>query len=245
MNSTARNVIAALTTHANKADAKFLAHFFKTGEGQYGAGDVFIGVRVPQTRQVCKQFADLPLAEVQKLLDSPIHECRLAAVILLAHQYKKADAHSKQAIFDLYLQNVYKGRVNNWDLVDSSAGFIIGKHLSGSGDYRLLFMLAKSPSIWERRVAVLSSFQFVMDGDATVTLQLAELLLNDKEDLIHKAVGWMLREIGKRVDRKLLTDFLDKHAAVMPRTALRYAIEHLPPEQKAHYMAAKHKSTSV
>jgi len=241
---TATDVIEGLEVHASHADAEFLTRFFKTGKGQYGAGDVFIGVRVPQTRQVCKQCGGLPLKETQKLLNSPIHEHRLAAVIILGSQYPKADERTKQAIFDVYLRNVRKGRVNNWDLVDSSAEFIIGEHLF-RGSHDLLFELAKSKNIWERRVAILSSFAFLKKGDAVTTLKLAEVLLHDKQDLIQKAVGWMLRETGKRVSRDLLLQFLDAHAAVMPRTALRYALEHLPPEQKAHYMALKQKNASV
>ncbi|HSW66586.1 MAG TPA: DNA alkylation repair protein [Bacillota bacterium] len=241
---TANDVVEGLETHASYADAQFLTRFFKTDEGQYGAGDQFIGVRVPQTRQVCKKYADLPLAETQKLLDSPVHEHRLAAVIILGNQYPKADPNGKQAIFDLYLKNVRKGRVNNWDLVDSSAEFIIGEHLM-SGPHDLLFELAKSDSIWERRVAIISAFEFIKKGEADTMLKLAEVLLHDKEDLIQKAVGWMLRETGKRVSRELLLTFLDIHASTMPRTTLRYAVEHLPAEQKAHYMGLKAKNASV
>ncbi len=241
---TANDVVEGLEIHASHADAVFLTRFFKTGEGQYGVGDQFIGVRVPQTRQVCKKYIDLPLGETQKLLDSPVHEHRLAAVIILGYQYPKADAVTKQGIFDLYLKNVRKGRVNNWDLVDSSAELIIGEHLWG-GSHDLLFELAQSDSIWERRVAILSAFGFIKKGEAGTMLKLAEVLLHDKEDLIQKAVGWMLRETGKRVSRDLLLGFLDAHAATMPRTTLRYALEHLPAEQKAHYMGLKAKNASV
>lgn len=241
---TANDVVDALEAHSSGTDAAFLARFFKTGEGQYGEGDVFIGVRVPQTRAVCKQYTGLPLDEVQKLLDSPVHEHRLAAVIILTYQYPKAGEAGKRAIFDLYLKNVRKGRVNNWDLVDSSAGYIIGEYLADK-PRDLLFELAKSSSIWERRVSILSAFAFLMKGDASTMLQLAEVLLYDKQDLIQKAVGWMLRETGKRVDRQLLLGFLDAHAATMPRTTLRYALEHLTAEQRAHYMGLGAKNTSV
>jgi 3-methyladenine DNA glycosylase AlkD len=230
-----------LRKSSHDADAAFLQRFFKTGEGQYGSGDVFIGVRVPATRLVCKQFSTLPLPEIQKLLDSPVHECRLAAVILLANQYKKAKPADKEAIFRMYLKNVRRGRVNNWDIVDSSAEFIIGEQL-WDRPRDLLFELAKSESVWERRVAIISSFQFIKHGDASTTLMLAERLLHDKHDLIQKAVGWMLREIGKRGGRDELLAFLDTHAAVMPRTMLRYAIEHLPAEGRTHYMNLKAKS---
>ncbi len=235
---TAEDVKDALQEHASPEDAVFLQRFFKTGDGQYGAGDTFIGVRVPQTRAVCKKFAALPLAEVEKLLASEVHEHRLAAVILLADAYKKADEPTRKEIYDFYLAAVYEGRVNNWDLVDASAEFIIGEYLYDK-PRDLLFRLAKSESVWQRRVAMLSSFGFIKKGDATTALELAEVLLHDPHDLIQKAVGWMLREAGKRCDEKLLTDFLETHAAVMPRTTLRYAIERLSPAQKADFMARK------
>jgi 3-methyladenine DNA glycosylase AlkD len=233
----AEDLVAALQKHAAATDVEFLPKFFKTGEGDYGAGDVFIGVRVPQTRAVCKQFKDLPLPEIQKLFDSPIHECRLAAVILLSDRYPKANAAQQDKLFDLYLHNVRIGRVNNWDLVDASAEFIIGPHEQKT-DRALLFELAHSSDIWQKRTSILSAFCYVKQGQADTTLQLAEILLHDKHDLIQKAVGWQLREVGKRADRAVLLKFLDKHAAVMPRTTLRYAIEHLTPEQRAHYMQA-------
>lgn len=237
---TADDLKKALQAHAKTEDGLFLQRFFKTGKGQYGEGDVFIGVRVPQTRAVCKQFANLPLAEVQKLLSSEVHEYRLAAVILLGTAYRSATQERKQKIFDLYLQNVRAGRVNNWDLVDTSAEFIIGPHVAAAHAPRqLLTELAASDQLWERRVAMLSTFYFLKHDDPSATLEIAEILLHDPQDLIQKAVGWMLREMGKRVDRQLLLDFLSKHAATMPRTMLRYAIEHLTPEQRAHFMQLK------
>jgi len=235
---TAQAVIDGLRGLARVDDGVFLARFFKTGEGEYGAGDIFIGVRVPDIRRVCRQFLALPLSEVQKLFHSKVHEHRLAAVILLADQYALADPSGKQAIFALYLANVRQGFVNNGDLVDSSAEFIIGEQLYGHSP-DLLFDLARNANIWQRRVAILSSFAFVKKGHADITLQLAQVLLYDKEDLIQKAVGWMLREIGKRVSRQPLLDFLTEHAATMPRTTLRYAIEHLSPEQRKHFMGLK------
>lgn len=239
---TATGVVEALRSYANPQDALFSQSFFKTGAGQYGEGDVFIGVRVPQTRSVCKQFASLPLDEVQKLLDSEVHEHRLAGLIILATAYAKATEPVKDEIYNFYVTNVRTHRVNNWDLVDSSAPYIIGPHLQ-SRPRDLLFELAKSDNLWERRVAILSTFDFIKHGDPSTTLEIAELLLRDKEDLIHKAVGWMLRELGKKVDVTLLTDFLKKHAAIMPRTMLRYAIEHLPLDQRRHYMRMKSDGT--
>jgi 3-methyladenine DNA glycosylase AlkD len=235
---TADDVKAALQTYATADDAAFLTRFFKTGEGQYGEGDVFIGVRVPDTRKVCKQFAKIPLVEVEKLLESAVHEHRLAAVILLGNAFKKAGDDERKKIYNAYLAAVYNGRVNNWDIVDSSAEFIIGEYLLDK-PRGLLFELAGSPDIWQRRVAVLSSFAFIKKGDASTTLKLSGLLLHDQHDLIQKAVGWMLREIGKRCDEALLLKFLDTHAAEMPRTMLRYSIERLDPARKRMYMNAK------
>jgi len=232
---TAKEVEIALRMHANAKDAVFLQRYFKTGEGQYGAGDTFIGIRVPAIRAVCKKFKALPLVEIEKLLASPIHEYRVAAVVILASQFANAPDEVRKAIFDLYLKNVYNGRINNWDIVDISAEFIIGEYLRNR-PRDVLFELAKSDSIWQRRVAVLSAFQFVKAGDASTTLALAEMLLHDQHDLIQKAVGWMLREVGKRCDESLLLTFLEKHAKTMPRTMLRYAVERLTPEQKAHFM---------
>ena len=226
---TATELITALQERASAADAVFLQRFFKTGEGQYGAGDVFIGVRVPKTRLVAKQFKDLSPTEIQKLLDSKVHEHRLAALIILTLQYPKASAAQKQAIYELYLKNVYQGRINNWDLVDISAPQIVGEHLQNR-PRDILFDLAKSDDLWRRRVAILSSFAFIKTGEPDTCLKLAEILLHDNHDLIQKAVGWMLREIGKRNGRQILTDFLDRHAHEMPRTMLRYSIEHLSPE---------------
>ncbi len=237
---TANQYINAIGECYNKERAANAAWFFKTGKGGYSEGDQFLGATVPKTRVVCKQFQDLPLPEIQKLLDSPIHDHRLGAVIILVGQYKKAkrDAKKRDAIFNLYLKNVRKGRVNNWDIIDTSATYIIGPHEENT-DRSLLFELAKSENMWHRRTAILSAAWYLRTGDASTMLALAEILLHDTQDLIQKALGWQLREMGKRVDRQLLLAFLDKHAATMPRTALRYAIEHLPPAQRADYMARK------
>jgi len=235
---TARAVVAALAQYANAGDAAFLQGFFKTGKGQYAEGDVFIGVRVPMIRKVCKAFAALPLDQAGKLLDSRVHEHRLAALLMLVGQYAKADEPQQQAIHQLYLKQLRHGRVNNWDLVDSSAEYLCAAHLP-TGDHRLLDDLAASDNLWQRRAAMISTFHFIKRGEATAALRIATTLLYDQHDLIHKAVGWMLREIGKRVDERLLTAFLDQHAATMPRTMLRYAIERLPPAQLRFYMRAK------
>lgn len=233
MNAT--NVTAALQQHAKPEDAIFLQRFFKTGPGQYGEGDVFIGVRVPQARAICKAFAALPLPEVQQLLNSDVHEYRLAGLMILTYKYPKANEADKAAIYDLYLKNVRAGRVNNWDLVDVSADKIVGPYLQGRS-LSVLDSLAKNKDIWQRRVAMISTFHFLKYGDPAPTLHIAELLLHDQRDLIQKAVGWMLREMGKKIEEKLLTDFLEAHYRDMPRTMLRYAIERLSAEQKAYFM---------
>ncbi|SDY75161.1 DNA alkylation repair protein [Herbiconiux ginsengi] len=237
-------VVEALAAVADAGDAAFLAGFFKTGPGQYGEGDEFIGVRVPATRKVAKAFAGIEPAAIDILLDSPVHEHRLAALFLLQARFDRsrarrtADPVAEAAAVEQYLAAVRRGRVNNWDLVDSSAGPILGRWLLDK-PRDLLFELARSEVLWERRVGVLATLAFIQAGDASTTLELAPLLLDDRHDLMHKAVGWMLREVGKRVDRSLLTGFLDEYAARMPRTMLSYATEHLTPEERAHYRARR------
>ncbi|GAB2720845.1 DNA alkylation repair protein [Nocardia thraciensis] len=237
---TAAAVRAALAEVADADDAVQLQRFFKTGPGEYGEGDVFIGVRVPRTRAVVKRFAALPLSEVDALLDSAVHEHRLAGLVVLNAAMARAmkprtnDVAAQEKIVDLYLAAVRRGRVNNWDLVDVSAENVLGPWLLDR-PRDLLFQLAQQDSLWERRVALLSTFAFIKAGDASTTLDLCERLLTDRRDLIQKAVGWMLREVGKRIDRAHLTTFLDHHAPEMGRTALSYATEHLKPEARQHY----------
>lgn len=229
---TAQDVKNELAKYASDADAANLAWFFKTGSGEYGEGDQFIGVRVPDIRKVCKEFKNLSLAETKKLIESSIHEHRMAGLIILTLQYPKAD--DKQAIYDLYIDELAKGNVNNWDLVDVTCRAVVGEYLRDNRGK--LFELARSDNLWEKRVAIVSTFPYITSGDASTSLELAELLLHDDHDLIHKAVGWTLREVGKRCDRQLLLAFLDEHAATMPRTTLRYAIEHLPEETRQYYL---------
>lgn len=242
--ATAALVRAALDALADPGRAAQVAGYFQTGPGQYGEGDVFAGLRLPDIRQVAKRFAGLRLPEAEELLASAVHEHRLAALLILVGQFQKAsrartrddDARARLAAF--YLAAVLRGRVNNWDLVDASAPTLLGEYLVDR-PRDVLFDLAGSNILWHRRVAILATSAFIVRGDATTTLELSERLLGDKESLIHKAVGWMLREVGKRVDRDVLLGFLDAHAARMPRTALSYATEHLDPELRAHYRAQK------
>lgn len=240
--SSAREVMAELAEVADPADAVHLQRFFKTGAGEYGEGDVFVGVRVPQTRAVVKRHTDLALGEVDALLDSDIHEHRLAGLLILDAQYERAgnprtaDPTLQVRIVDAYLDALRRGRVNNWDLVDSSAPYILGAWLLDHRDrLGLLDDLAASGFLWERRVALLATFAFTRAGDPAPTLAIAHRLLDDRHDLIQKALGWMLREVGKRVDVDILRTFLDENAAAMGRTALSYATEHLDPAERAAY----------
>lgn len=201
--------------------------FFKTGKGQYGEGDQFIGIRTPTLRKAVNKY-DLCLAEVQELLNSEIHEFRLAGVFVLIQLYKK----NKKEIVDFYLKNT--SRINNWDLIDISAHKIIGDWLLDK-DKSILYELAASDVLWEKRIAIISTYAFIREDKFEDTLKIAEILLNDKHDLIHKAVGWMLREVGKR-NQKVEEEFLIKHVKQMPRTMLRYAIERFEEEKRQYYL---------
>jgi 3-methyladenine DNA glycosylase AlkD len=225
--STKPSVVSDLQKLANKERAVSVAHYFKTGKGEYGEGDVFIGLTVPQVRGIAKKYKELPLAEIEKLLHSSIHEFRLTALIILT--YKKL---SKE-IVDLYLRNTEY--INNWDLVDLSSHEILGTWLLDK-PRTILYKLAKSKNIWERRIAIISTFAFLRKNDITDSLKLADILLHDTHDLMHKAVGWALREVGKR-DEKVLVAFLAKHYKTMPRTTLRYAIEKFDEKRRRAYLA--------
>jgi 3-methyladenine DNA glycosylase AlkD len=212
--------------------AVILARFFKTGPGQYGEGDRFIGVKVPAIRKVAKEFNALPLLQVERLLHSEIHEERLLALVILVSQFARGDDAGRKRVYDLYLANTR--HINNWDLVDLSAPQIVGGSLE-SRSRKPLDRLAKSSSLWQRRISILATFHFIRQGDFADTLKIAQMLLTDKEDLIHKAVGWMLREVGKR-DLATLERFLGDHCQAMPRTTLRYAIERFPASKRMAYM---------
>jgi 3-methyladenine DNA glycosylase AlkD len=221
---------------ANPAKAKFLAGFFKTGAGQYAEGDVFWGITVPAQRQIGRAHFGVPLAELERLLRSRVHEERLTALLILVDRFERGDKVDRKRIHALYARNLR--RVNNWDLVDLSAPNILGAWLLDK-DRRVLRRLAASKNLWERRVAMVATQAFIRAGESDDAVTIARQLLGDEHDLIHKAVGWMLREVGKRVDVEVLRRFLRNHAGEMPRTALRYAIERLPPAERQKWMAAR------
>ena len=216
----------------DKERARISASYFKTGSGEYGEGDVFLGLTVPQLRLICKKYTLLSLQEISALLKENIHEFRSAAVIILVEQFAKADEKKKKEIVEFYLQNTKY--INNWDLVDGSASYILGEHLVDK-DKSVLSILAQSKNIWERRIGIVATYAFIKRGELEETLLIAELLLKDSHDLIHKAVGWMLREVGKK-DQKVLETFLKRHAWRMPRTMLRYSIEKFSPELRSVYL---------
>lgn len=230
------SILHSLRQYIDAEKAIVLPRFFKTGKGEYGEGDKFLGVTVPNIRLVAKQYSHAPLEVVSRLLDSEWHECRMCALLILVMKYKKATDEEKQAIFDLYLSRTE--RINNWDLVDLSAPNIVGEHLYSSTDRTILYRLAESPLLWERRIAMVSTLCFIRKGDFGDTFALADKLVNSTHDLMQKAVGWMLREMGKR-DISLLRIFLDKHAATMPRTMLRYAIEKMDSAERREWMGRK------
>lgn len=218
-----------------KADPDIAAHsqrFFKTGPGEYGEGDQFLGLRVPMQRKIAKRFVKLSLDEIGRLLQSPFHEERLTALLILTYQFPKANEEQKTAIYNLYLSNT--AHINNWDLVDTSAEHIVGAYLKDR-DRSILVEMARSGSFWERRIAIMATFHFIKHNEFTATLKISEILLKDRHDLIHKAVGWMLREIGKR-DLQEEEAFLKQHYKKMPRTILRYAIEKFPEEKRRYYL---------
>lgn len=229
-----------LREHADPESAAGALRFFKTAPGDYGAGDRFLGVSAAPLRALARELVTLPIAEVEKLLASAWHEDRSLALLILVLQYKRADGAGRKAIYDLYLRST--ARINNWDLVDCSAEYIVGPQLEGRSQGTLT-RLAKSASLWERRIAVLATRYYLKQGSFDETLRIATMLVGDPEDLIHKAVGWLLREIGDR-DRAVEERFLAAHAATMPRTMLRYAIEKFPEPLRRKYLGMKAKERS-
>lgn len=237
---TAADVIAAAAAEADPERAANSARFFQTQPGGYGEGDEFIGLTVPVQRRIAKRFKGIGLDAVRDLLDSGVHEHRLIGLFLLRGEFDRArGAAERESWVGLYLDAVRRGRVNNWDLVDSSADPILGEHLHRLGDHQLLLDHAADPDLWRRRVGIIGTFAFIKHGDAQAILAVAPLVVDDRRDLIQKAFGWMLREMGKRVDATLLVRYLDDHAAEMGRTALSYAIERLSSESRAHYRSLR------
>ena len=231
---TASDVKNSLKKLVVPGKVQILQRFFKTGKGEYAEGDVFIGVMVPGIRETAKKYSALPLTEVVELLHSKIHEERMTAAFILVAQYKKGNEKLKQKIFDIYLANTKY--INNWDLVDLTAYHIVGEQLR-NGSKQTLYKLAKSKSLWERRISILSTFAYIKTGESKETLKIAKMLLHDEHDLIHKAVGWMLREVGKRVSINDELKFLEQHGKNMPRTMLRYAIELFPQSLRKRLMS--------
>ena len=216
----------------NPKKAKILQGFFKTGKGEYGEGDVFLGISVPDSRKISLKYKDLPPSDIEKLLESKIHEERLIALLILVHNFQHTN--EKQKIYNFYLKHTKY--INNWDLVDLSAHYIVGAYLNDKPK-NILLKLAKSKSIWDKRIAIISTYYFIRNQkSAEWTFKISEILLNDKHDLIHKAVGWMLREVGKNISQKVEEEFLIKYYKKMPRTMLRYAIERFPIDLKSKYL---------
>lgn len=226
------NLIAELEKARNPEQAEILQRFFKTGKGEYGDGDVFLGIKVPVQRSIAKKYFGLGLPKIKELLKSKVHEHRLTGVIILDGKYKKAGDGEKENIFNFYLENIKN--INNWDLVDLSAPHIVGNYLL-THSRQILYKLAKSKNLWERRIGILACFAFIRQGEFDDALKISEILLNDEHDLIHKAVGWMLREVWKR-NEAAAEKFLREHYKKMPRTMLRYAIERMDEEKRRFYL---------
>lgn len=228
----ADKITRSLRAYSNRKDAKILSWFFKTGPGEYGEGDSFLGIRMPILRKLVREYRSAPVPIAVRLLKSPWHEVRLFALLLMVEHFTRGDTKAKRLVFKTYMAN--RKNVNNWDLVDLSAPYISGPWLFDH-NRSCLYSLVKSSRLWDRRIAILSTFFFIRRNDFKDTLRLAVTLLDDNEDLMHKAVGWMLREVGKR-DVAVLKRFLDTHADKMPRTMLRYAIERFPQAVRRYYM---------
>ena len=220
------DVIQELQSKNNKNQAVILSRFFKTGKGEYGEGDIFLGIKVPIQRKIAKKYTDISFKDIQKLLNSKIHEYRLTGLFILIEK------EDKEKVFNLYLKNTKN--INNWDLVDLSAPKILGSYLKNK-KRDILYSLAISDNLWERRISIVSTYAFIKENDFKDTIKIAKILLSDKHDLIHKAVGWMLREVGKR-DKEIEKSFLNKYYRNMPRTMLRYSIERFNPKEKEFYM---------
>ena len=231
------DVIKELKKYSNKKKSLVLMRFFKTGKGEYGEGDKFMGVIVPEQRKIAKKYQDLNFSEIKKLLSNPFHEVRLTGLFILVYKYEKGDKTERKKIYNFYIKNIKA--VNNWDLVDATTPNIIGRYLWESKSSRqIIYKMANSKNLWERRIAILATYYFIKNKYFKDTVEIARSLLKDEEDLIHKAVGWMLREVGRR-DEKILIDFLDQYVLVMSRTTLRYSLEKLSEKQREYYINLK------
>ncbi|MDO8509418.1 MAG: DNA alkylation repair protein [Nanoarchaeota archaeon] len=230
-----RTLIKEIKSLENPAKAKVMQGFFKTKPGEYGEGDIFIGLTVPQSRILAKKYCLISFEDINILLKSKIHEERLIALLILVNNYQKASEPEREKIYSFYLSNTSK--INNWDLVDLSADKIVGHYLNDKSK-DILYELSKSENIWERRISIIATFHFIKNNSFENTIKIAEILLQDKHDLIQKAVGWMLREIGKRNQAVLIT-FLNKHYKTMPRTSLRYAIEKFPEDKRQAFLKGR------
>ena len=238
MKSGLKELKKELKIMANPEKAKLLQRFFKTGKGQYGEGDIFLGIIVAEQRKIAKKYSNLKINEIQNLLSSKIHEERLISLFILIQKYKKSDEKQKKQIFNFYLSNAKKQNINNWDMVDLSAPNILGDFiLNNENKINILYRLANSNNLWEKRIAIISTAIFIKNNKFEDTIKISEILLNDRHDLIHKAVGWMFRELGKK-DEKVLEDFLNKNNNYkkMPRTMLRYSIEKFPENKRQAYL---------
>jgi len=227
-----KNLKKELNAGGSKEKSKIYANFFKTGKGQYGEGDKFIGTTVPAQRKIAQKYIDLPLNDVKDLLYNKYHEYRLTGLFILVYKYQR---NQDKKIIDFYLK--HRARGNNWDLIDCVADKLLGIYLLDK-DRSILYKFAKSKSLWDKRISIITTFQFIKNNQFKDTLKISEILLNDKHDLIHKAVGWMLREVGKR-DQRILETFLKKYYKKMSRTTLRYAIERFPENKRKAYLAGK------
>ncbi len=225
-----------LRSVANKDRAQISMRFFKTGKGEYGEGDDFLGIAVPNMRILVKKYRDISFEHVLNFLHSKFHEERLFALLVLVDQFVRGDEKTRSEIYRIYLNNT--AYINNWDLVDLTADRIVGAHLENRSK-NVLLKLSDSKLLWERRIAIIATFHFIKKGESEWTLKIAKKLLNDKEDLIHKSVGWMLREIGKRCSEDIECVFLNKYAIKMPRTMLRYSIERFEPKKREYYLKMK------
>jgi len=228
-------LVKELEDKSSREKAKVLQRFFKTGKGEYGEGDIFIGLTMPQQREIARKYLDLSLPKLQELLKSRIHEHRMTALIILVEKYKKSS--ERENIFGFYLRNV--DRINNWDLVDLSCPGIVGDFLLDR-DKKILYKLARSENLWERRIAMVSTYAFIKKDEFDDALAISEILLPDKHDLMHKAVGWMLREVGKK-DQNILEKFLKQNYENISRTTLRYAIERFPEDKRKKFLRGEFK----